>query len=280
LKKGGPNLESLKNQQEVSGKMAKSSDIFSMRKEGLISLNPYAVKKFLTVNEILYIFKTLGGLWLYDWKARLEGRVGLHAKLKSGRCSDGFLYSKAVLRYPNIRMIFAQQLVLRLQAFGIPRPDYATGIPDGATDLGRDFASIISANFAEMFKEDGVIKPATLVPKGSSLLIVEDFCTKGTGFKEAVKSMLAACPWVNIFPWELVLVNRGGLSEISVEGVGNFKIAAIVDHRIRDWDPSECPLCHPELDKSLPKGSQVLPSGRIKPKELPDTWERIVTSQI
>jgi len=185
-------------------------NIFSMGREELIGFDPYSVKRLLAIEEILYIFKTLGGLWLYNYAARLAGKPGIHAELKSKRCSDGFLYSKEVLKYPNIRMIFAQQLVMRLQAFGITRPDYATGIPDGATDLGRDFASIAGANFAEMFKEDGVIKLETPIPKGSSLLLVEDFCTKGTGFKEAVKNILAVCPGVNIFPWELVLVNRGG----------------------------------------------------------------------
>lgn len=260
--------------------MANFPDIFSMSKDELIGLDPYAVKRLLTTEEILYIFKTLGGLWLYDWDARLKGKVGLHAKLKSERCSDGFLNSKEVLKYPNVRMIFAQQLAQRLGTFGIPEPDYATGIPDGATDLGRDFAEILGINFAEMAKEDGKIKLTMPMPNDTSLLLVEDFCTKGTGFKEAVQNILETCPGVKITPWEMVLVNRGGLTEILVEGVGTFKIAAIVTHRIRDWDESECPLCHPDRDECLPKGLVIPPSERIKPKATPEDWARITTSQL
>lgn len=260
--------------------MATQLNVFSMGKEELIGLDPYTVKRLLTTEEILYIFKTLGGLWLYDWEARLKGKVGLHAMLKSERCSDGFLNSKEVLRYPNVRMIFAQQLALRLDTFGIPKPDYATGIPDGATDLGRDFASVVRAYFAEMAKEDGEIKLVTPIPKGSSLLLVEDFCTKGTGFKEAIQNILALCPGVDIYKWEMVLVNRGGLSDLSIDGVGDFKIAAIVNHRIRDWDPAKCPLCHPELDKNIPNGLKIPPSGRIKPKATPENWIQITTSQL
>lgn len=260
--------------------MANTLNILSMGKDELIGLDPYALKRLLTEEETLYIFKTLGGLWLYDRDARLRGKPGRHAELKSKRCSDGFLNSKEVLRYPNVRMIFAQQLALRLHTFGIERPDYASGIPDGATDLGRDFASIIDADFAEMEKIDGKIELATRMPKGSSLLLVEDFCTKGTGFKEAVPNILKVCPWVNIRRWEMVIVNRGGLTEIDVEGVGVFKIAAIVTHRISDWDPAECPLCHPELDESLPKGKTVLPSERMKPKATPESWGIITTSQL
>jgi len=63
--------------------------------------------------------------------------------------------------------------------------------------------------------------------------------------------------------------------------VGLFKIAAIVDHRINDWDPdTECILCHPEFDKTLPEGVTVLPSERIKPKATDENWGIITTSQL
>ena len=251
-----------------------------MGKEELIRIDPSQIERVLAADEILHIFKVLDGLLIYDCDKRREGKVGCHAELKSGRCSDGFLNSKKVLRYPNVCRLFAQQLALRFQILGTDWPDYATGIPDGATLLGLEFARALNIYSAKMVKEYGVIKLATPMPRGVSLLLVEDFCTKGTGFREAVLEIHKNSPGVKIFPWEMVIINRGELEVISVDPVGDFTIAALAIHRIQDWDQDECPLCHPEMDRGLPKGHKIPPSPRIKPKATSENWEKIITSQL
>jgi len=238
-----------------------------MDKKGLLNLKPVDVDRPLERQEILHIFTTLSGLWLYDYRAAQRGRVGLHAKLKSGRCSDGFLYSKIVLQNPNIRAIMARQLVFRFNELGLSKPDRAVGIPKGATELGIDVASIMGVKMAKMAKEDGHIKMITALKPGETLLLIEDFCTKGTGFSEAVRDIKSKQPDVKIMPIELVIVNRGGLKEIQVNDAESFKIVAVAEHRINDWDPSECPLCK-------------MGSKRIKPKATEDNWRIITTSQL
>ena len=244
------------------------AEIMGLSKEELIVLDPQKINRLLFAGEIVYIAETLGSYWQYDYEAAKRGRVGMHAELKSLRHSDGFFISRILLQYLNIRTIMANQLVLRLNRLGIPKPGWVAGIPDGATELGQDIAKIMGVKNAEMKKEDGRIVMLSTIAVGETLLLVEDFCTKGTGFKEAVSNILSRQPQVKrwILPYELVIINRGGLKEIVVEGVGVFRIVAAAEYQVEDWDPSECPLCK-------------MGSKPIKPKATEENWRLITTSQ-
>lgn len=246
--------------------------IIGMTREELLNLVPGSVSRvgnarLLTEEEIVYIAKTLNSYWEYDYEAAKQGRVGKHAELKSLRHSDGFFVSRILLEPPNIRAIIAYQLMLRFYQLGISVPHWVAGIPDGATLLGQDVASFLYiSNIAEMKKENGKISMISAIAPDETLILVEDFCTRGTGFIEAVSDIVSKQPEVKILPYELVIINRGGLNEIEVKGIGTFKIVAVATHRVNDWDPSECPLCKMG---SIP----------IKPKATDENWRDITTSQ-
>ncbi len=238
-----------------------------MTKEELISLDPQSIDRSLSGEEIIYIAKTLNSYWEYDYETAEQGRVGKHAELKSLRHSDGFFVSKILLEPQNIRIIIANQLVLRFNQLEIPKPDWVAGIPKGATKLGQDVADLMGVKNAEMKKQDGRIVMVSSIAPDETLLLVEDFCTRGTGFTEAILDIVLKQPKVKILPYELVIVNRGGLNKIQVKEVGTFKIVAIATHRVNDWDPSECPLCE-------------MGSVAIKPKATEENWRDITTSQL
>lgn len=240
-------------------------DFLKMSKDDLIQLEPKDVTKNLTSEEVLHIFSAFGGFWQYDYKATEAGRIGRHAKLKSGRCSDGFLYSKTVLSYPNLCAIMAKQMVNRYNAWRLPIPDYVAGVPDGATELGKYFAKFIQAQVAEMEKVNGSIKMLSLLQAGSKLLLVEDFCTRGTGLKEAHDNVLEVNPAIEVIPYEPVIVNRGGLNKIEDNNL-YIIIVPVVTQRIKDWEQSQCPLCK--------MGSKPIP-----PKNPESNWEILVNSQ-
>ena len=118
-----------------------------------------------------------------------------------------------------------------------------------------------------MEKVDGRISLVTPTNPGETLLLAEDFCTQGTGFKEAVAEVQRKSPCTLIAQYDPVIVNRGGLMEIVVEGVGSFKIVPVVERRIQDWDPAKgCKLCN-------------LGSVAIKPKASDDNWHALSFSQ-
>jgi orotate phosphoribosyltransferase len=241
-------------------------DILKKDKQSLLDIHPQEVNRLLTSQEILHIFKELGGFWKYDYEAGLNGKPGYHALLKSGNHSDGFLNSKQVLKYPNICHIMAGQLLRAWKRIRSPSPSKIAGIPTGATALGESLAYRLELDTVEMEKTAGKIKIVSGLTPGDSLLLVEDFCTKGTGFKEAVTSIKSKFPDTEILPFELVIINRGGLAKIKTKH-GVFQIVSLADHRINDWSPPVCPLCKTYGSKPL------------EPKKNQENWELITTSQ-
>jgi orotate phosphoribosyltransferase len=242
-------------------------DILSMSRDGILSLDPREVTRPLTAEEVFYIAIVLGAFWAYDYNAANRGKVGLHAELKSGRHSDGFFVSKIMLAPPNILAIMGNQIILRLNAIGICKPNYVIGIPDGATALGAYIAQKEKIELAKMQKVDGKITLVTPIEPEKRVLLVEDFCTRGTGFKEAAAGIIKQQPLARILAYDPVIINRGGLKTFLVDGVGNFTILPVAEQRVSDWDPAECPLCK--------QGSKL-----IKPKATDENWELITTSQL
>lgn len=244
-------------------------NILEMGKDDLLALNPKGFAfRTLSTKEVIHIAKVLGAFWRYDYEAAKAGKPGKHALLKSGLHSDGFLVSKILLEPENIRLIMAIQLALRFSQHTIALPDYIVGIPDGATELAKKLGDLLGVGVALMNKSDGRITALTQFNLNNKLLIVEDFCTKGTGFKETVLEIKRKYPEVRIFPCELVIINRGGLKSIKVEGIGNFDIVSVANFRIQEWEEAKCPLC------------RDYGSVAIKPKVSEESWRDITTSQL
>jgi len=238
--------------------------ILGASRNDLLNINPFLINELLTADELLYILKTLDGYWTYNYEAAKLGNVGLHARLKSLNHSDQFLYSKAALRHDVICQLMARQLKM---LWNHSKPDWIAGIPDGATTLGQMTGMLMGVKVANLVKENRVIKCLTKLRAGDTVLLVEDFCTKGTGLKEAVLDIKLKNPEVVFIRKELVLLNRGGLTHVSVPDMGDFEILSLIKHCINDWLPEECPMC------------RDFKSDVIEPKSKPENWDIIRHSQ-
>lgn len=250
--------------------------ILEMTKKQILTIDPKDVNRPLSTDEVVYMAKTVGAFWEYDYRAADKGKVGMHAILKSWLHTDGFFMSRVLLGYKNILEIMARQMIIKIEQLQVPKLEWIAGIPDGATKLGEKVGALTGAKVAKMEKVDGRIILTSKIPPEASLLLIEDFCTKGTGFKEAVREILAKNPGIFILPCEFVILNRGGLADIVVDGIGphnralSFKIVPIAEKRITEWNPgsvSGCELCK--------KGSTP-----IKPKATDENWRLITTSQL
>ena len=112
---------------------------------------------------------------LFRSEALKEGKPGLHAELKSGLHSDGFFVSRILLESWNMRVIMVDQIALRFKQLGTAKPDWVVGIPDGATELGKEVARALDAKSAEMKKEEGKMVLVSSIGADETLLLIEDF---------------------------------------------------------------------------------------------------------
>lgn len=241
--------------------------ITEMNREEILALKPEDITRPLTPDEVVHIATVLDAFWSYDYDAAKAGKPGLHALLKSEQHSDGYFVSRILLAPENVLKIMAWQIVKRLLDAGSPNPTCVIGIPDGATRLGKAVAELINADTVEMRKENGRLVMNSMPRLDETILLVEDFCTRGTGFTEAVLEVRRKAPRCRLIQFDPVIINRGGLSEIVVDGVGRFDILPVVERRIKDWGPDECPLC-------WTWGSEA-----IKPKVTDADWARLLASQ-
>ncbi|MDD3151102.1 MAG: hypothetical protein PHV68_09775 [Candidatus Gastranaerophilales bacterium] len=246
-------------------------DILRMGRDEILAFTPDDIDRLLTAEELIHMAKLLGAYWQYDYEAAKAGMVGLHAELKSGRHSDGFFVSRIMLAKRNVLEIIAHQLAMKVRESifvdNIPIPDYVAGIPAGATPIGEKLAQIIGAKPAEMDKVNGCIKLITQLPPNTTIIVVEDFITRGTGIAEAIQEIERCQPKAKIYRFVPAIINRGGITEKHVIGVGTVYPLPIAEVRINDWNPEDCPLCA--------KGSKP-----IKPKATDKNWEEITHSQI
>ena len=241
-------------------------NILGMGREDLLTLCVDDISRSLTAEEVLYMATVFGAFWAYNYDVAKQ-KPGLHAILKSGLHSDGFFVSRIFLEPENIRRIIARQIVMRLRQVGVSMPDYVAGIPDGATALGKVVAEMLGVPEMPMEKVEGRIVVVTKIPDKARLLLVEDFCTRGTGFVEAVLQIRNRQPSVSIAPYNPVIINRGGLTEIVIPGHDSYMILSVVERRIQDWESVDCPLC-------------ALGSKPIKPKVTDENWQLITKSQL
>jgi len=247
------------------------NSLIGMSKEQLLSLSPESVQHLLSAEELIWIAQQLGALWTYDYNKAKAGKVGKHAILKSDLHSDGFFVSKILLEPDNICRIMANQMVEMMKAKFLNNKEFiqlVAGIPDGAKKLGKMFADILGVPYINMEKIDGKIKLIDKVPADKNLLLLEDFCTRGTGFKEGAVVVYESQPDARIIPVDPVILNRGGLEGFAVDGkVAYVYVASIVEYLVNDWAPEECPLCK-------------MGSVAIKPKVSEESWKDITTSQL
>lgn len=200
----------------------------------------------------------------------------MSAELRSGLHSDTFIYAEAVLQYNNLRRIIARRLVNKYHSSdkisSIDRTSLncVSGIPNGATLLGEDVAEILKVRNIKLGKQDGKIKirPSLFLKNSDALLLVEDICTTGSGVIETGTVVMTASGSGRVLPVVLIVVNRGGVSQIKISNEINLeRIYLYSDDSSKEWNEGNCELCRRDSEP-------------IKPKETDGNWQRIKTSQL
>lgn len=235
----------------------------------------------LTEPEIMHMYDAKAAIWLYDYEAALEGRKGLHARLKSKFCSDGFFFSKPVLDVKNFLLMIAKSMIWNYFEIHERTPDYVAAIPTGATELGRVIAELLGVPFIEIDKVSAKeFKLVTKVREGRNVWIIDDVCTKATAL--GMVEPLLFDVGLNIVDIQVILT-RGRLTEIVIEdearGKRRYGLSWLMKRDMSEWD---CPHIHSNRGRQLANPCILCADGSkpIYPKRNDRTWEALTTSQL
>jgi orotate phosphoribosyltransferase len=175
----------------------------------------------MNANELREVLEEQGGL--------LTG----HFRLSSGRHSDLFVQTAAILKYTGIAERLGHELALRFVRSNV---SVVLGPAMGGVIIGHEIARYLGVPMIYAEREDGELKLRrgfTLAP-GDTVLIAENTVTTGGSQKETID--LARTYDVDIAGVAAIVDRSPGVSF----GVP-FEVLLKID--ATSWDASDCPLC-------------------------------------
>lgn len=195
----------------------------------------------MTEEQILEIFRANDAL--------LEG----HFILSSGLHSDRYIQCALVLQHPCVAEQLCSALARKFQDL---EPSAVVAPALGGILVAHEVARAIGARALFTERQDGAMKLRrgfTLAP-GEPVLVVEDVITTGLSTRETMDCVRSAGARV---------IGAGALIDRS-GGAANLGVPqqALVALKVRNYDPSSCPLCQAGLPAVKP-GSRTKASPSV-----------------
>ncbi len=227
-------------------------------------------KRRMSIREVVAFFSYFDAFWEYRGEPCASEP---HALLKSGKHSNGFINCRAVLDYPNLCMILANEMKKAIEekypSEALQRIGGIASSAYSALDLGFCLAYLFSRNFNKKIKHIIVEKDAdgnpTIVRGGlahnMNVLVVNELMTTKTGSTWETKKAVMECNGKDSGPGILgrsfVLMHRSKDFELA----DGSEVVPVFHFDIDNFEPDECPYCQ--------AGSEA-----IKPK-LGNNWRRL-----
>ena len=207
-------------------------------------------------DEFDHLLRVVGGLWLHSGDPSAP-----HAELTGGECSDGFVDTLRLLKYPNVCLLLAEQMANIYTAYMAKLPAWVIGSDHAAATFSFAVAYHLKAKHA--FTEKGpdgktqLWKRETIKP-GEIVLHAEELVTTTATLDRVHDGIVEGNTHpVTFAPVSLTLVHRSSSYEFNGGDILYFR-----HYDINKWKPEECPLCA--------AGSQ-----RLRPKQ---NWEQLTAA--
>lgn len=228
--------------------------------EGLKKL--YLCEDFLredlpTPEDVLEWFALLEAGWMHNGDPSKP-----HAKLSSGKCSNGFFMCKKVLAYGNLREILAACVIAKLKEAGLEVGQIhgVFGAPYSSILLAGDVGRLLGAkNYVpekdpdDPDKKKMKFKADDVVPANATLLQAEELITTSGSAGLTSRAVAEGNPHPVLFaPFVGVLVYRPPKIERTLPD--GRVIVPFIEKQVDAWDPAECPLCKAGSIPLPPKG--------------------------
>ena len=210
----------------------------------------------LSHEQILNFFHEEDAYWVYEGEPRSDAP---HAKLTSGKCSNGFIDCMKVLRYPGLAEILGRQLGRKLKLQGITEVDWVIGSPYAAITFSHEVAKELGAISAFCTKDPSDPKGKRMlwgrmqIPEGSKVLQIEELITTSFTFREIRRAVESD----NFSPVKFYqevgsLVHRPEKLPAEYDG---HAVIALIETEIRNFEPGAdtCPYCAAGSEAIRPK---------------------------
>ena len=199
--------------------------------------------KLFSEESVLKIFDLCDAYWMHDGNPKNP-----HAKLTSGKCSNGFFNCLEVLEYQQISGFLAQQLALLIrEKIGHTKVDWVIGSPMAGITFAHDVARALGAT-KSFFTEKDPKRPKKMlwnrvvIPEGETVLQIEELITTAQTLNNVQEAIIEGNPHpVNFLPFIGVLVHRP--SKLPVTEYGDRKVVAVIEKEVWATEPENCSLC-------------------------------------
>lgn len=218
--------------------------------EDLRHLGPvHSAGAYINQAEFEHMLKLVNGFWLHDGDPTAP-----HAELTSGLCSDGFINTLLLLKFPKVCELLAEDLAAAYLKRGIRKPDWVIGSDHAAATLSYEVAKQLGAKHA--FTEKRQVgrekfqdwKRETIGPD-ELVLQAEELVSTTSTLEQVHDGIIAgnANP-VRFADVSLCLVHRSPDYEFAGK-----PIVYLFHYDIHQWEPDRCPLCAAGSERLRPK---------------------------
>ena len=217
-------------------------------------LNGVGMSELPDDTDLLEWFKLLDAGWVYGGDCKKP-----HAKLHSGKHSDGFFLCKKVLAWGNLREIIAACIIEQLRrAYGgsLPQIDGVFGSPYSSILLAGDVGRLLGVKTYVVekdpeFKGRMIYKGDDEIAPGSTLMQIEELVTTFDSASKTADAIKRCVPNVSLLVYVPTFVHRP--PEISRDLPDGRVIVPLIERQVNAWESSDCPLCQAGSKALSPK---------------------------
>jgi len=179
-----------------------------------------------------------------------------HFELTSGLHSGIYFEKFRLLEHPEITTLICKEIVKWCQELEDAQKDFSTvaGPTTGGIIIAYELARQLGKRciFAEKSEKGREFKRGFEIKPGEQILVVDDIFTTGGSIRDTI-SAVERKAGVVVGVGVIVDRSEGAIHELSLPvGIPFF---SVYKSAVKNWKPSECPLCKKGRALSKPGGS-------------------------
>lgn len=238
--------------------------VLKMNLPEILNLKAGKIDRFLAMEEIEYIFKSLGAFWHHPGKKNIQAP---HAKLTTGKHSDIYVNCPLVLCHSSLCQIMGEQISRHVLNTYEGKIDWVTGSDSSALALSKDVANFLGAKWHPMQKlkiegqDERQVWEKMVIGRDETVLHVEELMVTSETAHRVRKGIREAHPDypINFVPILPVLVFRPSKKDFPPKVpaiIDGSEVIPILNYRTFVVDPKKkkCPLCAKGSEALHPKG--------------------------